>query len=124
MPAGLSTLTAIAAGESYTVALKSDGTVAAWGNDNYGQTDAPAGLSNVTAIAAGEYHTVALKIDGTVAAWGNDAYGQCLIPALLERRDGHCGGSMAHIGLEERRYRGRRGESNSLWANERSSRLK
>ena len=83
MPAGLSTLTAIAAGESYTVALKSDGTVVAWGNDVYGQTDVPAGLSNATAIAAGEYHTVALKSDGTVVAWGNDGYGQRLIPAFL-----------------------------------------
>ncbi|MGD0411850.1 MAG: ice-binding family protein [Verrucomicrobiota bacterium] len=83
MPAGLSTLTAVTAGESYTVALKSDGTVVAWGNDDYGQSDAPPGLSNVTAIAAGEYHTVALKRDGTVAAWGNDDYGQCLIPAGL-----------------------------------------
>ena len=83
MPAGLSTLTAITAGESYTVALKSDGTVVAWGDDQYGQTDPPAGLSNVTAIAAGEYHTVALKSDGTVVAWGNDTYGQRLIPAGL-----------------------------------------
>jgi hypothetical protein len=83
MPAGLSTLTAITAGESYTVALKSDGTVVAWGNDDYGQTDVPAGLSNVTAIAAGEYHTVALRSDGTVAAWGKDNYGQTLVPAFL-----------------------------------------
>ncbi len=38
----------------------SPGTVVAWGDNTYGQTNVPAGLSNVTAIAAGGYHTVAL----------------------------------------------------------------
>jgi hypothetical protein len=50
------------------VALKSDGTVVAWGagktstgsNPEFGQSIVPAGLSRVTAIAAGGGHTVAL----------------------------------------------------------------
>jgi hypothetical protein len=53
-------VTAIAAGEHHTVALKTNGTVVAWGQNNYGQTNVPAGLSAATAIAAGAYHTVAL----------------------------------------------------------------
>jgi alpha-tubulin suppressor-like RCC1 family protein len=61
---------AIAAGWRHTVALKDDGTVAAWGDNASGQTAVPAGLSDVVAIAAGESHTVALKGDGTVVAWG------------------------------------------------------
>ncbi|MEQ2008138.1 MAG: HYR domain-containing protein, partial [Limisphaerales bacterium] len=60
VPAGLSGVTAIAAGVAHTVALKSDGTVVAWGDNSRGQTAVPAGLSGVTAIAAGFYHTVAL----------------------------------------------------------------
>ena len=64
-------MTAIAAGNGHTVALKSDGTVVAWGYNFYGQTTVPPGLSGVTAIAAG-YHTVALKSDGTVVAWGDN----------------------------------------------------
>ena len=64
MPAGLSGVVAIAAGENYTVALKQDGTVVAWGHNGYGQTRVPAGLRGVVAIAAGTYHTVALKQDG------------------------------------------------------------
>ena len=72
VPAGLSGVTAIAAGYSHTVALKIDGTVVAWGS----QTTVPAGLSGVTAIAAGAGHTVALKNDGTVVAWGNNGNGQ------------------------------------------------
>jgi hypothetical protein len=59
VPAGLSGVTAIAAGDG-TVALKSDGTVVVWGNNDYGQTTVPAGVSGATAIAAGYYHTVAL----------------------------------------------------------------
>jgi alpha-tubulin suppressor-like RCC1 family protein len=45
------------------VALKSDGTVVAWGSNYKGQTTVPSGLSGVTAIAAGGDHTVALKLD-------------------------------------------------------------
>jgi len=44
-PAGLSGVKAIAAGEEFDLALKSDGTVVAWGWDTYSQTDIPAGLS-------------------------------------------------------------------------------
>jgi hypothetical protein len=63
---------AIAAGEEYTVALKNDGSVVAWGGNDYGQTNVPIqAQSGVTAIAAGRRHTVALKNDGSVVSWGN-----------------------------------------------------
>ena len=68
VPAGLSGVTAIAAGGSHTVALKNDGTVVAWGYNDKGQTTVPAGLSGVTAIAAGGFHTVALRAGIAVAA--------------------------------------------------------
>ena len=82
-PAGLSRVKAIAAGESYTVALQSDGVVVAWGSNAHGQTNVPAGLGVVKGIAAGEYHTVALKSDGTVAAWGDNTHNQLAVPANL-----------------------------------------
>ena len=66
IPVGLVGVTAIAAGENFTVALQSNGAVNAWGKNE----KVPDGLSGVKAIAAGFAHTVALKSDGTVVTWG------------------------------------------------------
>jgi alpha-tubulin suppressor-like RCC1 family protein len=65
-----SIVTAIAAGVHDSLALKSDGTVYAWGLSNQGQTNPPAGLNGVTAIACGDYYDLALESDGTVVGWG------------------------------------------------------
>ncbi|MFA6544361.1 MAG: Ig-like domain-containing protein [Limisphaerales bacterium] len=79
VPAGLTNVTAMAGGVYYSLALKSDGTVVAWGASPV----VPAGLTNVTAIAAGSYHSLALKSDGTVVAWGDNSNGQSNVPAGL-----------------------------------------
>ncbi|MEX2237781.1 MAG: hypothetical protein WEB00_09630 [Dehalococcoidia bacterium] len=86
---GLTTVTAIAGGDNHSLALLSDGTVRAWGDDFYGQLGnsaafdddsstpvAVSGLSGVTAIAAGGFHSLALLSDGSVRAWGYDIFGQ------------------------------------------------
>ncbi len=44
---------AIAAGAYHSLALKSDGTMVAWGGNGYGQSTVPASLTGVIAIAAG-----------------------------------------------------------------------
>lgn len=75
VPAGLTNVTAVAAGFLHSLALKADGTVVAWGDNTYGQTSVPAGLTGVTGISAGGLHSLALKSDGTVAAWGVDFSG-------------------------------------------------
>jgi hypothetical protein len=69
-------VTAIAAGYQDSLALKSDGTVYAWGYNYYGETNPPSSLNNVVAIACGDYHDLALKSDGTVTGWGQNTYGQ------------------------------------------------
>ncbi len=48
----LSNVAAIAAGECYSLALKADGTVVAWGHNDYGADNVPAGLTNVVAVVA------------------------------------------------------------------------
>ena len=86
------TVVAVAAGWYHSMALCSDGTVAAWGGNFFGQfgnnsvTDSlvpvAAGTGGalsgktVVAIAAGEGHSLALCADGTVAAWGEGSNGQ------------------------------------------------
>ena len=74
---------AIGAGDSFTVALRRNGTVATWGRNDHGQTRVPPGLVGVKAIAVGSYHVLALKSDGTVIAWGLSRFGQAAVPAGL-----------------------------------------
>ena len=62
---------AIAAGGDFSLALKRDGTVVAWGDTTYGQATVPVGLTGVVSIEAGQYHALALKADGSIVAWGN-----------------------------------------------------
>jgi len=74
---------AIAAGGENSLALKADGTVVAWGDNDGGQCNVPANLAAVIAIAAGGYYSLALKSDGTVVAWGYDSEGEYTVPANL-----------------------------------------
>lgn len=66
----------VAAGYRHTVGLRSDGTVAAAGNNSFGQCDVD-GWTDVIQVAAGAKHTLGLRSDGTVLATGDDTYGQC-----------------------------------------------
>lgn len=65
----LSNVVSIAANRGYSMALKNDGTVVAWGRiANYKfPATVPAGLSNVVAIAAGEIYSLAITTNAVVA---------------------------------------------------------
>ena len=72
VPAGLSNVVAIAGGFLDCLAVKSNGTVVAWGNYYPpGTVTVPGGLSNVIAVAAGDTHCMALQSNGSVVAWGS-----------------------------------------------------
>jgi alpha-tubulin suppressor-like RCC1 family protein len=88
----------VAAGIYYSAALKNDGTLFAWGHNDYGQlgigntTDSVipvqssacslTSFSNVTAspfsgrITANQTHSLGVKPDGSVWAWGDNTYGE------------------------------------------------
>jgi len=89
---GLTGITKIAAGYGFSLALRSDGTVWAWGVNNSGQlgsgstADSPVpvrvfGLSQVTSISAGWDASLAVRTTGIIAAtslwaWGANNHGQ------------------------------------------------
>jgi alpha-tubulin suppressor-like RCC1 family protein len=77
----------IAAGKLHTLAIKSDGTLWAWGKNDYGQlgngmtADCPDPVQIGTAtnwqdVSAGDYHSIALTTEGALWAWGYNYYGQ------------------------------------------------
>lgn len=94
------TVTAIAAGGFSSLALTSDGSVWAWGQNDWGQlgnnsiigsptpvqvlkaatycgiNQGACPLTGIVAIAAGSDHSLALDSSGTVWAWGYNGYGQ------------------------------------------------
>jgi alpha-tubulin suppressor-like RCC1 family protein len=81
---------AIAEGTNFSLALKSDGSVLAWGANTNGQLGdgttetrrtpvIVSGLgpgSGIVAVAAGADHALALASDGTVLSWGANGNGQ------------------------------------------------
>ncbi len=84
-------LSAIAAGQDFSLAVASDGKAYAWGNNAQGElgngntTDQPLPVpvtadgiltnKSVALVAAGSYHSLAVTTDGQVVAWGYNRTG-------------------------------------------------
>jgi hypothetical protein len=67
-------------GGALTVAIREDGTLAAWGTDPSGSVGSlPVG--SFTAVAGGRLHAVALRSDGTLVGFGSNYVGQTTVPA-------------------------------------------
>jgi alpha-tubulin suppressor-like RCC1 family protein len=91
---GVEDVAHVSIGFGQVLALRTDGTLTAWGSNAFGELGvgsgpescgslacssrpvSVSGLSEVTAIAAGGYHSLALLRNGTVMAWGEDLRGQ------------------------------------------------
>lgn len=80
---GMNDVIEVAAGDSFSVALKKDGTLWTWGQNSVGQLgdgsymdrNTPYQiLNNVSSISAGDKHVIILKNDGTVWGWGDNSY--------------------------------------------------
>ncbi|MGB6895914.1 MAG: RCC1 domain-containing protein, partial [Dehalococcoidia bacterium] len=59
--------------------VKTDGTLACWGRNDYGQATPPAGT--FSQVSAGGFHNCGVKTDGTLACWGSNSDGQATPPA-------------------------------------------
>ena len=113
VPAGLSNVTAVAAGGYHSLALQADGTVVGWGagTQHYGQTNfgqAWCGLSNVVAVAGGAVSQSGVegRRDGGGVGCGREqhrfAAGLWAIrgPGGLEQRGGGGGGGYHSLALK------------------------
>jgi len=80
-------LTVSAGSYSSTAAIKTDGTLWTWGQNNFGQlglgntTDFSSpkqvgSLTNWSKLGAGNNYCIAIKTDGTMWSWGANAFGQ------------------------------------------------
>jgi alpha-tubulin suppressor-like RCC1 family protein len=91
---GLDQVRALAFGYGHALAVRADGTVWAWGENDHGQVGSPTedcpihkrpcsqvpipvpGLRDAKAVAATDYSSFALTVDGTVWAWGQNLLGE------------------------------------------------
>jgi len=86
----------LAAGYNYSLSIHADGTLWAWGLNNYGQlgtgdltyrtTPVQVGTAtNWQSVAAGETHVVATRTDGTLWTWGNTNYDYFSSPSASQK---------------------------------------
>ena len=84
---GVSDVVQVTSRYGHGLAVRSDGTVWVWGDNQFGELGdgttttrlAPAqvtGLTGITQVAAGRFVSLALRSDGTVWAWGANGAGQ------------------------------------------------
>jgi hypothetical protein len=83
-PTTANTVFALSTSPYHGLAVRTDGTVLAWGDNVGNQATVPVGLTGVCAVAAGTNHSLALLANGQVVAWGSNSEGQCDVPNLTD----------------------------------------
>jgi len=87
----------VSAGPSHTMAIRTDGTLWGWGNNQHGQigdnttwvrhSPVQIGVAATWAsVSAGPSHTMAIRTDGTLWGWGNNQHGQLGDNTTFDRR--------------------------------------
>ena len=61
MPAPNTDFVAVAGGKRHSLGLKADGSIVAWGYNDYGQCDVAAPNADFVAVAGGDCHSLGLK---------------------------------------------------------------
>ncbi len=79
--------TKVSSGWFHNVAIQTDGTLWAWGRNNFGQLGDGSNIDRTSPVQigsgndwafvdSGDYHTIAIKNDGTLWSWGQNDSGQ------------------------------------------------
>lgn len=90
----------LSGGDYHSMALKADGSIAAWGYTDYGQLDVPAPNSEFIAVSAGAAFSMGLKADGTISAWGRNFDRQATVPAPNSNFVAISAGDIHSLGLK------------------------
>jgi len=99
MPAPNAGFVAVAGGCGHSLGLKSDGTIVAWGKNDYDQCRVPAPNAGFVAVAGGCEQSLGLKSDRTIVAWGWNEYGQGEAPSPNADFLGVAGAGFCNLGL-------------------------
>src|SRR5689334_12876008 len=83
VPNSLTNAIYVAGGWRHSLAIRTDGTLQAWGDDTIGQTDFWYEPTNCVSIACGQLHSLALQRNGFVIPAGGDLWGQVEVPDNL-----------------------------------------
>ena len=70
---GIARVSAMDAGYCHHRGLKTDGTIACWGSNDYGQASPPMDIFH--SVSAGDIHTYGVPADGTGTCWGRNRDG-------------------------------------------------
>ncbi len=81
---GTISFASISAGARHTCGVPAEaGSVACWGDDEYGQATPPEGT--FTTVSAGQFHACGVKTDGAVVCWGRVLSGQAKLTKRVPR---------------------------------------
>ena len=81
----MDSVSAVSCGNAYTAAVKTDGSLWTWGDNEFGQLgdgtrkDATAPIKvmeGIAAVSCGRSHTAAIKGDGSLWVWGDNQFGE------------------------------------------------
>ena len=68
----------VSAGYDHNCGLRVDGSVACWGNNEFGQATPPEG--EFVSVSAGYTYNCGVRVDGSVACWGGNDFGEITPP--------------------------------------------
>ena len=82
-PVDLTNAVAIAGYGSHFLSIRTDGSIAAWGSNTYGESSVPANATNAAAVSCGSRYSLALLATGKVLGWGDNGLNQISVPTDL-----------------------------------------